>query len=330
MSYTRFAAAFLVVAGVFALSARPAAAFTSLQVCNRGSVPVSMAAAFTQPESVATAFRTTVTIRGWGRLEPGECRNVFRDFLRFGDLSEGFTFYLGLLIRNENGQRGTLLAKPEEKRDSTLTATTQVFCVDPVEPFFRQVPAADLGRGFGLRDETGCSGNYKPMEFSARVYRPDRTNISYTYTIAPGPDSEMRLFDGPAATSASEAGRQPPRTGRSGVEPGPSRPAPAAVPIAVEIRPFSVRMGMYLARTDNPVYRAQITTISESGQQTIQCTYGPQRPDGTGFSTLVFWYQTAPDAIREMVTGARHPLWNLGFEAVSECPPTIEAAAAVP
>ena len=72
----------------------------------------------------------------------------------------------------------------------------------------------------------------------------------------------------------------------------------------------------------------QLAGIWAAKQQMISCTYGPQNPDGTGFSTIEFWYKQPPSNIRDLLSVARgtHPLRTLGAEAIDACPATRQLA----
>lgn len=185
--------------------AEPVSGQARFNVCNRGSVPVLYAGAFTMFDLFA--FRTEAVLQGWFRLEPGQCRNVLQDFYRIGTLAEGHRVWFGYIIEDEQGRRGTALAKPDGDGDG-LSSTTQRFCVDPLNRFFRVGTVAQLTRcdlPCPAGSTAGCivTGDLQPMEFSAVAHRPARTNVNYTYTITPNRYSSRRLFDMAAARQAT-------------------------------------------------------------------------------------------------------------------------------
>lgn len=71
----------------------------------------------------------------------------------------------------------------------------------------------------------------------------------------------------------------------------------------------------------------QVREIAGAGQKLISCIYGPSHPDGTGFSTLEFWYKAPPPDIKAMLGGAdKHPLRRLGTRALTDCPENLALA----
>ena len=68
----------------------------------------------------------------------------------------------------------------------------------------------------------------------------------------------------------------------------------------------------------------QFNRLRESGQQVIECQYGPSDPKRQeGFQTWQFWYGKEPPNIDDMIRSVpvgTHPMRTLGRIAIAECP----------
>ena len=71
----------------------------------------------------------------------------------------------------------------------------------------------------------------------------------------------------------------------------------------------------------------QIWDLREKGFKLLSCSYGPSRPDGTGFSNQTFWYKNVPITKQDLVAvSTNHPLAFLGDLSLTECPATYNEA----
>lgn len=71
----------------------------------------------------------------------------------------------------------------------------------------------------------------------------------------------------------------------------------------------------------------QLAALEARGAQLLECEYGPLNPDSTGFQTFTFWYGNAPLTMNDFhKVSRRHPLGNLGDDAVAACPETLADA----
>ncbi|HZF28096.1 MAG TPA: hypothetical protein VE907_03190, partial [Gammaproteobacteria bacterium] len=71
----------------------------------------------------------------------------------------------------------------------------------------------------------------------------------------------------------------------------------------------------------------QLAALEARGAQLVECEYGPMNPDSTGFQTITFWHGSAPLTMNDLQKiSRRHPLGDLGDDAVNACPPSLGEA----
>lgn len=80
-------------------------------------------------------------------------------------------------------------------------------------------------------------------------------------------------------------------------------------------------------KANRAAFAAIVRQIRDSGQQQLQCRYGPLHKDGTGFATYIFWYRTVPpDYARVMALAEGSPPAFLGAKSITKCPQNPDAA----
>jgi hypothetical protein len=110
------------------------------------------------------------------------------------------------------------------------------------------------------------------------------------------------------------------RSGNAGVH------AQRTVRVTAQVYQKAVEQSVPLPARDAAL--RQLAVLEARGAQLVECEYGPMNPDSTGFQTLTFWYGSALLTMNDLQKiSRRHPLGDLGDDAVSACPSSLGEAA---